>query len=234
LFRSEPFMALSAKAQNWYIEHATELCYGYTDLSDELYSKLSDLRNLCPGSNVKRNWDNALKCIQPAKAAKGKKTKPAKSAKTATESPDILLFTESETEEVDSRASQSIGQPTEVAQTTEEVANNAENTPTTENYFVNSNPKVIALIQSLTASLGNETQMKIVKTYKYICKEYGPDGYYTKRGDSRQNREAIEHFINYCTYEGNKFNRVIKTNQVMTILNNLQQKLFELYGCTNN
>lgn len=234
LFRSEPFMALSAKAQNWYIEHATELCYGYTDLSDELYSKLSDLRNLCPGSNVKRNWDNALKCIQPAKAAKGKKAKPAKSAKTATESPDILLFAESETEEVDSRASQSIGQPTEAAQTTEGIANNVVNTPSTENYFVNFREEVIDLISYHTESLGKDAQNKIMKSYKDICKGYGPEGFYTKRGDSRQNRDTIEHFINYCTSEKNKFNRVLRTDMVGVILNNLQQKLFELYGCTNN
>jgi hypothetical protein len=82
--------------------------------------------------------------------------------------------------------------------------------------------------------LGKDAQNKIMKSYKDICKGYGPEGFYTKRGDSRQNRDTIEHFINYCTSEKNKFNRVLRTDMVGVILNNLQQKLFELYGCTNN
>ena len=234
LFISEQFKALSDKAQNWYIEHATELCYGHADLSDELYSKLKDLGKLCPGTNVVRSWKSALKCIEPAKAAKPKKSKSGKSAKAATDSQDSLLFAELENEVLNSRGSQPIAQHAETAQTPEGIANNVVNTPSTENYFVNFREEVIDLISYHTESLGKDAQNKIMKSYKDICKGYGPEGFYTKRGDSRQNRDTIEHFINYCTSEKNKFNRVLRTDMVGVILNNLQQKLFELYGCTNN
>ena len=234
LFQSEPFMALSDKAQKWYIEHATELCYGYTELSDELYSKLKDLGKLCPGKNVIRSWNSALKCIELTKATKPKKAKSGKSSKAKAESPDSLLFVESENEELDPIARESIGQHSEVVLDSEEVTNNATNTPSAENYFVNLCQEVIDLISYHTESLGKEAQNKILKSYRDICKGYGPEGYYTKRGDSRQNRDTIEHFINYCTSEKNKFNRVLRTDMVGAILSNLQQKLFELYGCTNN
>lgn len=234
LFRSDPFRELSDKAQKWYIEHATELCYGHRDISEELYDKLYNLRTQCPGRDVIRKWDKALKCIQPTKAAKTQKNKTAKTAKKTIESSGTLLFGESENEELDVKTGQSIGKHTEFAQETEEIINKGVKTPSTEKHFIYLSPEVIDIISHYTASLGKDSQNKIVKSYKDICKGYGPDGFYTKRGDSRLNHDTIKHFIIYCTSEKNKYNRVLWTEMVGAILKNLQQKLFELYGCTKN
>lgn len=234
LFRSEPFMALSDKAQRWYIEHATELSYGHSNITEELYEKLYNLRALCPGTNVKRNWDKALKCIEPAKAAKPKKNKSRKSAKATADSPDNLLFAESESEAIDSEASPSIVHSIGSTQQVEDIVNHEVSIVPTENRFINHSDEVIEIIFSYTESLGEDIQNKILKSYKDICKGYSPDGFYTKRGDSHNNRDTIEHFIRYCTSEKNKFNRVTWNEQVRNILNNLQLKLFDLYGCTNN
>lgn len=103
-----------------------------------------------------------------------------------------------------------------------------------EGNFVDCSDVVIAIIKEYTAPLGKDLQNKIVKSYKDICKGYSPSGFYTRRGDSKSNRDTIEHFVKYCTSDKNRYNRVIWSDHVRTILNNLQQKLLELYGCTNN
>ncbi|MBO5815585.1 MAG: hypothetical protein J6R30_05670 [Bacteroidales bacterium] len=234
LFRSEPFMALSEKGQKWYIEHATELCYAHKDLSDDLHNQLCNLRDLCPISGTKTKWDKALKCIEPAKTAKTKKTKSTKSAKARTENSDNLLFAESENEVVDSEGIPPVIQETDIAQQVDNVVNHEINIITTENRFVNHSDVVIEIIFSYTESLGKEIQTKILKSYKEICKGYAPGGFYTKRGDNHTNRDTIEHFIRYCTSKKNHFCGVTWNEQVGTILKKLQDKLFELYGCTNN
>ena len=100
--------------------------------------------------------------------------------------------------------------------------------------FVDCSDVVIAIINEYTAPLGKDSQNKIVNSYKIICEGYGPTGYYTMRRDSKSNRNTIDHFLRYCTSKKNIRNQVIKSDQVRTVLNNLQQKLFELYGCTND
>lgn len=74
-----------------------------------------------------------------------------------------------------------------------------------------------------------DVRKKLIANLKYIQKNYRPDGYYAKRNDSKEDRDVIDHFIRWCTYENNHYNRIESTHDNIEILSDLKKLLINTY-----
>ncbi len=58
---------------------------------------------------------------------------------------------------------------------------------------------------------GSLIKAPVLANFKHIQKEYQPGGFYSKRNDSRENSNVIDHFEKWCFSDKNSFKRIPRT-----------------------
>ena len=58
---------------------------------------------------------------------------------------------------------------------------------------------------------GSPIKAHVLANFKHIQKEYQPGGFYSKRNDSRENSNVIDHFEKWCFSDKNSFKRIQRT-----------------------
>lgn len=78
--------------------------------------------------------------------------------------------------------------------------------------------------------IDTDIEKKIVANLKNIQSGYRPGGFYEQRGDSKDLKNIIDHFVKYCFSEKNKYNRIDYSDKNRSVLDAIQLKLFSKYN----